>query len=894
MSWFSRLKNALLPAHLDSDLEQELREHIENRASDLRRQGLEEDEARRQAVLRFGNLTRVREQSREIRLWAVLETTLQDARYALRTMRRAPAFTLTAVLSLALAIGANTAIFSIVDAAMLRALPVARPSELVLLASPGIDQPGSPPEPERQSFSYPLYLEFRRAAESSAHLSLFAFSMRTEVRTGGPGSPLEHAVRQWVSGDAFEMLGVTPALGRLFLSEDDRAPGGHPFAVISFDYWSSRFGADPAILGRRMEVEGKTYSILGVANKGFFGIEPGKFVDIWLPAMMYNPEAFTNPGWNWFRIMGRLNPGVSRDQLRARLQVPFHRGMEGMISHWAFMPPGIRKQFLDASIRVHPGATGPSSFRHDFSGPLWIVLIIVAIILLIACANVASLLLARALARSPEIAMRISLGAGRLRLIRQLLTENLLLALIAGAVGWLLARATAPVLVSMLSTNSDPVRLALGLDNRMLWFCSAVSALAAVVSGLAPAWQTSGARPVFALRAASAQAGKPRMGRTFVAVQASFAFCLVVTGAAFLFSLRNLTGVDTGFDAKNVTVLDIGTETEKQPEEVRSSTMRQISSTVSALPGIENVALAAWPVFTGNGWTEQVIIPGRGPSDREEIFYAVSPGYFAALQTPFAGGRDFTPQDSQQTRPAPVIVNLAFARKYFDTGAVVGREFERPNPSGRIRLTIVGVVANAHYGDLKHPPEPVVYVPLGGESGFTAYIRSPLGTGAVVRAVDGALEETGRGAHIREVTTLESLVGNTLLREKLLAGVAGGFAMAGLLIAAIGIFGILSYSVSRRTREIGIRSALGAQRRDIVALVMGDLLPILGAGLVTGVAASVALSAFLRSLLFGVSMIDPLVIGTATLVFLSAASIAAGLPARRAASADPLAALRCD
>jgi predicted permease len=894
MSWISRLKNALRPVRLDDELEEELRQHVESRVADLRQRGLSEDEARRQALLQFGNVTRIREQSRDIRLSAALETTLQDARYGLRTMWRTPAFTITAVISLALAIGANTAIFSIVDAAMLRPLPVAAPSQLIELAWPGIVQPGSPPEPERESFSYPLYLEFREAAGSSAHLCLFAYPIRTEVRIGGAGSSLEHAVRAYISGDAFDMLGVPPALGRVFTSDDDKIPGGHPFAVLSYDYWERRFGADPAILGRRIDIAGTSYSVAGVAKRGFFGIEPGRFVDVWVPAMMYDRKAFTNPGWGWFRIMGRLNPGVSREQLQARLQPPFHRNMERIIHDWASMPPVIRKQFIEGRIRVHPGATGPSSFRRDFARPLWMVLSIAAVILLIACANVASLLLARALARSPEMAMRVSLGAGRVRLVRQLLTENLLLSVIAGAIGWLLARASAPVLVGMLSTNTDPVKFALEMDSRMLLFCIAIAGVAAALFGLAPAWQASSAQPVLALRGASGQAGKLRMGRVFVAVQAAFAFCLVVTGAAFLFSLRNLTSVDTGFDARGVTVVDVATEMEKQPEEARSSTMHQIASGIAGLPGIENVALAAWPVFTGNGWTEQIIIPGSGPSEREEIFYRISPGYFAALRTPLLDGRDFNARDSEQMRPGPVIVNLAFARKYFNTDAVVGREFERPSPAERIRLTIVGLAANSYYGDLKHPPDPIIYVPLGGEAGFSTYIRSPLATASVLRAVEDELKTAGHGAHVREVTTLDALVGNTLLREKLLAGIAGLFAFLGLLIAAIGMFGILSYSVSRRRREIGIRSALGAQRREIVALVMADLMPLVLAGVLAGVLASLAVSGYLRSLLFGIRAADPLIIGLATLIFLIAACVAGGLPARRAATTDPSVILRCD
>lgn len=893
MSWFSRLKNAFHPSRLDEELADEMSDHLERRAAALLEKGLSPEESHRQAALRFGNVTLAREQSREIRLWAALDSTVQDIRYAWRTMRRSPAFAATAILSLSLAIGANTAIFSIVAAAILRPLPVADPERLVTLAWPDIEELGSPAGKERESFSYPLYIQLRVAAGPSARLGLFAPAWRSEVKVGG-GVPLEHATRQFVSGDAFGLLGVSPALGRVFSSEDDRIPGGHPLAVLSYEYWVRRFGADPAILGHSIQVEQKNYSVLGVAQKGFFGVEPGKFVDIWLPAMMYDAAALTNPGWGWFRIMGRRMPGFSREQLQARLQPAFHRNREEAIARYPTIPSAIRKQFLNAAICVYPGAVGQSSFRSDFARPLWIVLGVVAAMLLIACANVASLLLVRSIARSPEMAMRVSLGAARGRLIRQSLTESLVLSAIAGGIGWLLARISAPVLVSMLSKDTDPVRFALAMDSRMLLFCIAVATFAAVFFGLLPAWQTSGVQPVFALRGAAGQAGKLRMGRVFVGVQVAFAFCLVVTGAAFLLSLRNLTSVDTGFDPHGVTVLSISTDIDKQAAEAQLQFEDQFQRRIAGLPGIQACTLAPWSIFSGSGWVEQVILPGKSPSEREEIFYRVSPGYFQTLRTPLLAGRDFETRDSGIAGSVPTIVNLAFARKYFGEESPVGREFERPQQERRVRHRVVGMVANAYYGDLNHGPEPMVYVPLEGVNYFSAYVRSSLGAGSVAREVEREAQAIGSGTRIREVTTLDTLVGNTLLREKLLAGIGGVFAFLGLLLAAIGMFGLLSYSVSRRTREIGIRTALGAQRREIVVLVMRDLAALAGGGLAVGLAASFAVTTALQSLLFGIRPVDPLVMGTAAAVFLAAAAVAGGLPARRAAGVDPTVALRCD
>jgi predicted permease len=443
MSRFSRLANAIRSQSLDRDLNEEMSDHLERHSEALHEQGLNPEDARRKALVHFGNLTQLREQSREARLSTALETTLQDVRYAWRGLLRSPGFSATAIVSLALAIGANTAIYSIVDAAILRPLPVPEPDRLFTLASPRIEAPGSDASGENESFSYPLYLQFREAVGNIAHLALFSYAGPREVQTPDTNAPIEKAVIQFTSGEAFETLKIPPALGQPFTRELDRVPGGHPVAMISHEYWMRRFAADTQVIGRSLEIEGKHYSVIGVAHKGFFGIEPGKFVDIWLPAMMYNKPAFTTPGWNWFRILGRLAPGSTPVQVQARLQPAFRFHEEEMIRMFPTMPAAIQQQFRQADVRAHSGAGGASQFRETFSRPLWIVLGVAGGILLIACANVASLLLARSSARASEMAMRVSLGAGRLRLVRQLLTESLLMSVLAGALGWEIARLAA-------------------------------------------------------------------------------------------------------------------------------------------------------------------------------------------------------------------------------------------------------------------------------------------------------------------------------------------------------------------------------------------------------------------------------------------------------------------
>jgi predicted permease len=456
MSWLSRLTNALNPSRLDKDLADEMADHLQRRAAALGEKGLNHEEARRRARVRFGNPSRLHEESRDFRLWSGVEGTLQDVRYAWRGMRKRPAFAATAVLSLALAIGANTAIYSIVDAAILRPLPLPKPDQLFLLSWPGISESGSAATEERDTFSYPEYLQFAAVMRQSAHLTYFSWPQRVEAQGPNSDAPLENVTKAFISGEGFDVLGVRPAVGRLFSAEEDRLPQGPAVCVLSYDYWHRRFHADPAVVGRYLKVEGKPCEITGVARQGFFGPEPGKFVDVWLPGTQYESRALGDLGWHWLRLIGRLAPGVSREQIQARLQPSFHEFQVQSIKEFRTIPPAIKKQFLESVIRVHPAANGVSNLRKTFARPLWIVFGVAAGILLIACANVASLLLARATARATEMAMRVSLGAARARLVRQMLTESLLLSLMAGGLGWLLARLLAPSLVNLLSTESDP------------------------------------------------------------------------------------------------------------------------------------------------------------------------------------------------------------------------------------------------------------------------------------------------------------------------------------------------------------------------------------------------------------------------------------------------------
>jgi predicted permease len=483
------------------------------------------------------------------------------------------------------------------------------------------------------------------------------------------------------------------------------------------------------------------------------------------------------------------------------------------------------------------------------------------------------------------MALRLSLGARRVRLVRQLLTESLLLSSIAGVCGWLLATIAAPILVAMVSTRANPVRLDLALNAHVLWFCAAICAFSALFFGLLPAWQATGASPILELRHAGGRPRRLRTGRLFVGVQVAFAFCLVTSGTGFLFSLRNLAAVDTGFDPRGVTVLTMLNTLQRDRQFPQ---MQQIQLRAAALPDVQGAATAWMAVFSGARRAQRVVVPGQAPSAREETFYRVSPGYFAALRTPLVAGRDFTFSDNDN-EPVPTIVNRAFARRYFGTGPVLGREFRRDDG---VRHQIVGVAANSHFGSLRNGPEPIAYMPMKPPRAFTMYVRSRMDAASVSKMVDREAATLGSGLRVRDATTLEALVGSTIRTERLLASIGGAFAFLGLVLAATGLFGLLSYSVSRRTTEIGIRTAFGATRLRIYGLVLNDLTGMVAAGLAAGMAGTLAVMRLTQSVLFGIEPADPLVIGTAMAIFLVAAAIAGGLPAHRAAAADPVAALR--
>jgi predicted permease len=838
---------------MESSLEDEIRDHLERRAAMLRETGMDPGEAEHQARVAFGSIRRVREESREIRTWTAFETTLRDIRYAWRGLLRNRTFSVTAVASLSIAIGAITAVYSVADAAMFRALPVRQPDQLFTLSVPG-----------RNTFSYPAYLQVRQVTDGGTRVALISVADRVETQTPDRSAPFETVVQQYVSGTAFDAIGVRPALGRLLSEADDRGPRTERVAVLSFDYWRRRFGSDPGVLNRLVVINGGSYRIVGVAARGFFGVEPGKLVDLWLPIMTFDPGVFTNPAASLFRIVGRLPAGASRQQLEIRLQT------------------------VVPEIRIVDGASGLASFRSAFGPQLAIIGVVAALILLIAVANVASLLMGSATVRSGEMALRMSLGATRARIVRQLLIESALLSSLAGVCGWLIAMAGTPRLIAALSTERDPVQLVSSMNSRVLWFCIAICVACAVLFGLVPAW-TAASAPMHHLKRVGRQASPSRVRSAVVATQMAVAFCLVFVAFSFLYSVDNLLSVNPGFQTKHVAVLTLHSDLGPNQDGLRMT--QELQRGVDALPGVEGAAVAWYAIFNGSRRLDGVVVPGEPRLERQDIFYRVSPGYFATLKTPLLDGRDLTPNDSDAHDPIATVVNLAFVHTYFDDGHALGRVFQR---SDGARHVVVGIAADSVYDDLRRGPQPIAYFPMKPPRIFSMYVRSALDDATVMRLVAREAATTTPGIRVVDVTTLDALIGNTLVTEKLLASLGSLFAAIGLALAAIGVFGVVNYTVLRQTREMGIRVALGAPGRALVALVVKDFLWILTASLAAGFVAAVTVTLFVRSHLFGVHLADPRVTIGAVAVCVAATGVALIVPVLRAATIDPMIAVRSE
>ncbi len=896
MSLWSRLTNVFRPGGVERELDEELEFHMAERIRELTATGMPQEEAARQVARRFGNPLRLREESRDIKLLPWLDSLLRDGRLGLRMMRKNLVVTGTAVVSLSLALGACLAAFSLVDALILRPLPVREPERLVYLTFPTY----TPERPEADTYNDPLFLRLRDAGRG--RVDLFAMSTQVMRRATFPdnGGEKESVRTQFVSGDAFDLLGPVPAAGRLLMKQDDVKPGDHPVAVVSHAFWMRRFGGDPAIVGRWFTLDGDgrgpfggQFQIVGVAEPRFTGVEPGRPTDLWLPYAMYNPRAFGNADFGWFRIVGRMAEHVPPGQAQSVLQTTFTNFRRDRVGHMGpNRSPERVAQFLNTPLYLRSASNGTSPLRREFSRSLWILSGIAILVLLIAGSNVANLFLARTAAREREMALRLSLGAGRGRLIQQMLTESTLVAGAACVLGLLFAAIAAPAVVRMLGSADDPVQLDLSMDWRLLAFAAGLTLLTAALFGVAPALRASGIAPMTALKTGGGGSGiRAGVMRPFVAVQVAFGLVVLFVGSLLVLSFVRVSNVNPGFATSNVLVLSLEAAAGSDANQKRTALL-QVLERLRGIPAVQAASAADYNAL-GRAWTYGLRVPGTEHETFEATMAPVTPDFFQTMNIPVLAGRAFVSRD--MNAPAPVmIVSDAFARRYFGREPAVGRVFE-----GRFGMNddtvghyeIVGVVADTRY-DLRKPAAPTVYILLPLRANGRIYVRATGDPAALASRLREEVRAANPTFRVTSITSQSALVDGTLLRERMLAMLSGFFALVGLALAAVGLYGVLSYSVVQRTREIGIRVALGARQLRVVRAVMKETGGAALIGIAAGLPAALYLSRFVKALLFEVAPLDFWSLALPLGTLLLAALLAAALPALRAARVDPIVALR--
>jgi len=885
-----QLRSLLRRGDVEHELDRELQFHLDQETEQNIRRGMPRSEARSAALRRLGGVAQVQEECRDTRPTAYIEHLVRDLRYAARMLVKAPAFTLAAVATLTLGIGANTAIFQLLDAVRLRSLPVPEPHRLVQIQIPnmnfGISQ-------YSDNLSYPLFQQIRE--HQQAFSGVFAWAYST-LRIGRHAEARRVSVLD-MSGDFFPTLGVSPAAGRLFRSEDDFRGCPAPTVVLSYPFWQHQFGGSLSAIGSRLVIQDHPLEIIGVAPAGFSGPEIGPHFDVALPlcshsALHFGDTApFDRRDYRWLNVMGRLKPGwtvalatehlgaISPSLMQATAPIGYTRAY-------------IQNHYLDYRLQADPGATGVSRLRDEYSRSLWLLLALTGLVLLITCANLSNLLLARARAREREFAVRLALGADRGRLIRQTLTEGLLLAFIGATFGLALASVLSRAILHFLETEGNRLTLDLSTDWRMLAFTGALTGLTCMLLSLAPALRAARGQAAEAMKASARglTANRSRLGfqRLLVVFQVSISLILVAGAFLFVGSFRRLITMDPGFRAQGILQASFQLKQEHDETEVR-----QLLEQVRAVPQLQSAAATTNFLIGSGRWS---LVARTDHATRDARFTWVSPGFFATLGTPILAGRDFNSRDSKSS-PKIAIVNELFAHAFFPGADPIGKTFRTVTEPDypETEYEIVGLVKNTRYFTLQSDEPPMVYAPLAqfpaGVTGNLIFIRSSAPLPAVESAVRRRIAawRPGTGMQFQE---FQQTISDSLMRERLLAALTGFFGILAALLASIGLYGVLAYQIVRRRGEIGIRLALGATRARIMQLVLTEAAILIFAGLVIGVLGFLALSEAATSLLFEISPRDPIHITAAILALAAAGAIGSMLPARHASRLDPMNALR--
>ena len=827
---------------------------------------------------------------------------LADLRLALRGLRRSPLFTIVAVLSLALGIGANTAIFTLIDQILLRKLPVRAPDELVMLYQQGSHN-GS--NMGTRMHSYPLYQDLQQKAEPLAEVlcrRLVPASVSVDNQT-------ERVEAEMVSGNYFTMLGVKPAVGRVFNSEeDDQVYQGHPVVVLGYDYWVTRFARDPGVVGRTIRVNNSPMTIVGVSAAGFAGLDPAQAPQIRVPIQM-KPVMVPDWGWlhmdnrraRWVQVFARLKPGWTVESAAAPLQGLFTqiRTEEMQLPAAKDWSQYARDQFMKGKLRAEPAAMGFSGLRNDFSTALLVLMSMVGLVLLIACANVANLLIARAFMRQREIAVRLSLGASRGRLVQQLLVESLVLSFAGGIAGVFLSSALTRSLLALIPTGSAPLLISAKPDLRILGFTLVLTSLTGIIFGLLPALRASRLNTWVTLKetvgSIAGTGGSLVLRKGLVTAQVALSFLLLFGAGLFVRSLQNLQTTDTGVALDNLVSFQLSPALSDYDEARTVALYQQLQERLRSAPGVRSAAYATVPILAGDEWDSSTSVEGHKAADGEDMqafMNALSPGYFEAMKFPILEGRDFQVADLK-AHSKVAIVNRRFAEHFFKGGSALGKHLgQGTGPKTKLDIEIIGVVADSLYEGPREGVRRQVFVPNYGKNSAVFYVRTQSAAASAYSLVRNEVKRLDAAMPVYSLKTLESQLDETLLTDRLIALLSAGFGLLATLLASIGLYGVMAFAVARRKKELGIRLALGAQPGLVIWLVMKEVLVLLAIGLAIGVPAAFGLGKYVSTQLYGIDSRDPGV-ATATVILLALVSAAAGLiPAHRASRIDPILALR--
>ncbi|MBS1825088.1 MAG: ABC transporter permease [Acidobacteria bacterium] len=827
---------------------------------------------------------------------------LPDLRFALRGIRRNPLFAAVAILSLALGIGANTAIFTIMDQLMLRQLPVKDPEQLVMLFQRGAHNGSNMGD---RMHSYPIYQDYQQKAAPLAEV----ICRRLVPTSISVDNTTERVDAEMVSGNYFTMLGVKPAAGRVFSSkEDDRTFMGHPVVVLSYDYWVTRFGRDPKVIGKKILVNNYPMTIVGVSAQGFAGLDPARSPHVRVPVLMVKAMV---PEWTWFspddrrsrwvQVFARLKPGYTAESAGAPMQ-----GLFTQIRRYEMTLPAAarwsnyqRDRFMQGTLHVDKAMTGYSRLRNSFSTALIVLMCMVGLVLLIACANVANLLIARAFARQKEIAVRLSIGASRAQLVRQLLVESLVLSVGGGIAGIGLAMAMTRALLAVVPSEGNPLLIDPHPDVRILAFTFVLTVLTGVVFGLLPALRASRPDPWTTLKDAvgsiAGQGGSLFLRKGLVSAQVALSFLLLFGAGLFVRSLQNLKSTDTGFDEmENLITFQLSPALNGYDTPRAVSFYRQLLENVRAVPGVKTAGHASVALLSGDEWDSGTQVEGYQAKDGEDMqafMNSLSPGYFDTMGIKILEGRDFDVRDFREDAKV-AIVNRKFAEHFFKGRSAVGRHLGRGGPQGKLETEIIGVVEDSLYEGPREGVRRQVFVPHYGAFGVAFYVRSSMGSSQMYAALRNEVRKLDAAMPVYSMKTLSDQLDQTLLSERLIAMLSAGFGALATLLAAIGLYGVMAFVVARRTKEMGLRMALGAPRGTVLWLVMKEVLMLLTIGLVVGIPAAMGLAQYVSSQLFGIQPRDPMLAGSTVLLLVTISAAAGLIPAHRASRIDPILALR--